>query len=194
MKRLTYTFLVFLLSLTAGANEVPMKRLDGVFVYTDVDVAHIRDVEVIPYQNSERYGELQKQGFTCEFIAGFYKCVKFIRSAQLPQDLEAKIHQTWVGKAYEFIPGAMSPKLKNDSESLLEWDVFDTVRTNSDVAYSYHYYLLDSAVHKIKINFPAGEQWFLIHGHRHISIYLKKVVRLGKNQRREFDLLLNFTR
>jgi hypothetical protein len=185
-------FCASVFSLTAFANELPLKRISGVFNYQGVEVVQIREVEVIPYANQERYRELRQLNFTCEVISNFYKCTKFIKEMDLPTHIADEINNRWMGRAFEFTVSSSAPLLINEAPALLEWDVYDSVSSDADIAPQYRYYLLNSSLHKIRVNFSAKDQWFVVHHHGHLSSLISKRVNISKTKTREYLLRLNF--
>ncbi len=193
MKKLFLT-LVVLLPLSTFANEA--MKLEGQFIYNKVEVAQVRDVELVPSMNTARYNELVKDKFQCFLRGDFFMCQKHLKGVELPWSLKKEIADAWTGRFFDFVPSALSPAMTNESESLLEWDIFDTVRFEGFHVSEYHYYLLKSEpdVHKIVMNFASGPKWMVVENESTLLMPIQKTVRANYFQSRVFELSLIFKR
>lgn len=193
MKKLFLT-LVVLLPLSTYANEA--MQLEGRYTYNKVEVAQVRDVELVPSMNTARYNELVKDKFQCFLRGDFFMCKKHLKNVELPWSLQKEIADAWMGRFFDFIPSMLSPTMTNESDSLLEWDVYDTVRFEGFSVSEYHYYLIkgDSDVHKIVMNFASGPKWMVVEDETKLAMPIQKTVRSNQFQSRVFELSLMFHR
>jgi hypothetical protein len=191
MKKLIFTCCA-IFSLSLLANE-PIK-LEGNFTYSGVELSQIRDIEIVPSSNNDRYKELVAIGFQCFLRGNFFSCQKFIKNESLPVILEKEITQTWTGINFDFISRQEFPTNTNESESLYEWDIHDTVKFNNQTVEDYHYYLLkdDQDIHKIVMKFVTGEEWLIVQSEKRVSSFLEKRIHSSKFTSRIYSVLLNF--
>jgi hypothetical protein len=75
----------------------------------------------------------------------------------------------------------------------MEWDIPDTVKTNKEEINKYHYYMLESGIHKIKLPFQSDE-WLLVQNEKKVSSHYMRTVTLDRWKMREFVILVNFTK
>lgn len=193
MKTLFLT-LVVLLPLSTFANEA--MKLDGRYTYNKVEVVQVRDVELVPSMNTARYNELVKDKFQCFLRGDFFMCQKHLKNIELPWNLNREVTDAWSGRFFEFTPSSLAPAMTNESESLLEWDIFDTVRFEGFHVSEYHYYLLkgQTDIHKIVMNFASGPEWMVVENESKLAMLIQKTVRTSNFKSRVFQLSLIFNR
>lgn len=186
--------LSIVLPLSTYANEAI--RLDGMYTYKQVEVSQVRDVELVPSLNTSRYNELVKDKYQCYLRGNFFMCQKFLKEVVLPKAIEHEIDLAWNERFFEFVASSFEPEMTNESESLLEWDVFDTVRFEGFGVSEYHYYLLkgESDVHKISLNFASGQKWFVVENESKISMPIQKTERKTPLKSRVYELNLVFNK
>lgn len=187
----TKLFALTFVSLTAFA-QTPY-RLEGTFSYENMDHVQTRDVEVVPQQKPDRLVELVKDKYTCEYLARFYRCVKISKDRAIPSDLENEIKSKYQFERFKFKTSTDDIILTNQAQAVIEWDIPDTVRTNKEEVKKYHYYLLDSGIHKIKLPFKS-EEWLLVHDENKVSSHFSKTVTIDRWRMKEFVILVNFTK
>lgn len=180
--------------LSTFANEAI--RLDGMYTYKQVEVSQVRDVELVPSLNTARYNELVKDKYQCYLRGDFFMCQKFIKGAELPQAIQSEVDRAWNERFFNFIASSFDPELTNESESLLEWDIFANVRFEGFQVSKYHYYLLkgENDVHKISLNFASGQKWFVVENESTLSMPIQKTERKSPLKSRVFELSLIFTK
>ena len=102
----------------------------------------------------------------------------------------------WEGRFFEFIASSSSPSITNESESLMEWDVFDRVSFEGFSVPEYHYYLIrnEPEIHKISIDFGSGKRWMIIQNDKSISTMVERTIRISNMKTRIFNLDVFFTR
>ena len=193
MKKLILTLFV-VLPLSTFANEAI--RLDGMYTYKQVEVSQVRDIELVPSMNTSRYNELVKNKYQCFLRGDFFKCQKFLKDMRIPVEMVSEINRAWDGRFFEFVTSSFDPAVTNESESLLEWDIFDTVRFEGFHVSEYHYYLLigESNVHKIALNFASGQKWFVVENDNKITMPIEKTERKTPLKSRVFELSLVFNK
>lgn len=191
MKKIFLT-LVVLLPLSTYANEA--MKLVGQYTYNKAEVAQVRDVELVPSMNTARYNELVKDKFQCFLRGDFFLCQKHLKNVELPWGLGKEIADAWSGRFFEFVPSALTPAITNESESLLEWDIFDTVKFEGFQVSEYHYYLLkgESDIHKIVMNFASGPKWMVVENESTLAMPIQKTMRTSQFKSRVFELSLIF--
>ncbi len=181
-------------SLTSLSHASEPYRLDGEFTYRNLELLQTRDVEVVPQQRSERVEELRQEKYTCERALTFYRCVKFIKNDQIPEQIKTSVLRRWETARVRFTRGPGNVILTNDAPSLTEWDILDKVRMGSQEVKKYHYYLLAGEIHKIKVPFATEEEWFLVHDERRIAAFALPATETGKFRFREFVILINLAK
>ncbi len=193
MKKLILA-LTFLLPFSVFSNEAI--KLEGRYTYKQVEIAQARDLELVPSLNTVRYNELVGDSYQCSLRGDFFMCQKFLKGVELPASIEKEIDRAWSGRFFDFIAGPVSPEITNESESLLEWEIFDTVKFEGFHVPEYHYYLLkgESDVHKISLDFASGEKWFVVEDETKISMPMKKTERNSPLRSRVFELSLVFNK
>ncbi len=186
--------LTIVFPLSTFANEAI--RLDGMYTYKQVEVSQVRDVELVPSLNTARYNELVKDKYQCYLRGDFFMCQKFIKGAELPQAIQSEVDRAWNERFFNFIASSFDPELTNESESLLEWDIFANVRFEGFQVSEYHYYLLkgENDVHKISLNFASGQKWFVVENESTLSMPIQKTERKSPLKSRVFELSLIFTK
>lgn len=186
-----------ILSLNTFAVE-EIIRPEGVYTFSDVKVAQVRDQEIVPQQNTKRYLELMKQKYQCSLVTKFYKCQKHIKNVELPFSIKNKLKKETKDKTFEFVLSPMSPELINQAESIEEWLVFDLVTFDGEQTSEYHYYHLKgsdgSDVHKAMIGFANNPQWPVIENSKTLYVPIQQVLNNGKFTSRIFELSLYFTK
>jgi hypothetical protein len=180
-----------LVSLSAFAQEP--YRLEGTFTYDSMELVQSRDVEVVPNQNSGRVDELRTDKYTCEYIAKFYRCVKFSSETTIPDRLVEQVKKEFQFELFRFKPSMNDMIITNDAPALTEWDIPDTVKTHKEEISQYHYYLLEGGIHKIKLPLKS-EQWLLVHNENKFSSHYMKTLQLDRWRMKEFVILVNFTK
>lgn len=183
-----------MLCLPVITHASELVRLDGVYAYSHIEIAQVREQEIVPSLNTKRFNELVADKFICKLRGDFFVCQKAVKGLALPASLETQINSAWESKSFAFNQSTLDPNLVNESETLLEWDVFDTVKAEGVQASEYHYYLIKSEndVHKIAINFPLGQRWLNISDEKKISTPVQKIERLSQFKSRIFELDLVF--
>lgn len=196
MRNLIFLILSILFFNTYAADEII--RPEGVYTFSDVKVAQVRDQEIVPLQNTKRYLELMEQKYQCTLVTKFYKCQKHIKNVELPFSIKNKLKKETEGKSFEFALSPMSPELINEAESINEWLVFDLVTFDGEQTSEYHYYLLKgsdgSEVHKAMIGFANNPQWPVIENSKTLYVPVQQVLKNGKFTSRIFELSLYFTK
>lgn len=193
MKKLLLIAMLCLPVITHASEPI---RLEGVYNYSHVEIAQVREQEIVPSLNSQRYAELVADKFICKLRGDFFVCQKIVKGVGLPASIETQLNSAWQSKSFTFNQSQLDPSLVNESESLLEWDIFDNVKSEGVEANEYHYYLIKSEndVHKISINFPSGQRWLNISDEKMISTPVQKIERLSQFTSRIFELDLTFIR
>lgn len=193
MKKLILALFV-VLPLSTFANEAI--RLDGQYTYKQVEVSQVRDIELVPSMNTSRYNELVKNKYQCFLRGDFFKCQKFLKDMRIPIEMSSEVNRAWSGRFFEFVASAFDPAVTNESEGLLEWDIFDIARFEGFQVSEYHYYLLmgENNVHKISLNFSLGQKWFVIENEDKILMSIEKTERKSPFKSRVFELSLIFTK
>ena len=193
MKKLILALSV-VLPLSIYANEAV--RLDGIYAYKQVEVAQVRDVEFVPSLNTARYNELVKDKFQCFLRGDFFMCQKHLKNVALPKAIEKEVNSAWTGRFFQFLPSVFEPAITNESDSLMEWDVFDAVRFEGYQVSEYHYYLLkgENDIHKIVMNFTSGQKWMVVENESTLAMTIQKTERLSALKSRVFELSLIFNR
>ncbi|AUN97534.1 hypothetical protein DOM21_13760 [Bacteriovorax stolpii] len=186
--------LTIVFPLLTFANEAI--RLDGMYTYKQVEVSQVRDVELVPSLNTARYNELVKDKYQCYLRGDFFMCQKFIKGAELPEGIKSEVNRAWDGRFFNFIASSFDPEMTNESDSLLEWDIFATVRFEGFQVSEYHYYLLkgENDVHKISLNFASGQKWFVVENESTLSMPIQKTERKSPLKSRVFELSLIFNK
>lgn len=187
-----------ILSLNLFASEITsgVIRPEGLFKFSEVKVAQVRDIEVVPEINTQRYDELLKLNYQCQLVANFYRCVKFIKNVELPQSILTKITNESRGKTFEFTLSPMDPTQINESENLNEWIVFDSVQFNGELISEYHYYQLKGSdgteVQKAFMCFENFPQWPVFVDSKTLFTPVHKGVTTGRFTSRVYELSLFF--
>lgn len=188
-KLITLTLSVLSLS-TFAADPI---RLNGTFTYDGLEHVQTREVEVVSDRLPARVYELITQKYTCEYLARFYRCTKFSQDRSIPAELAAELKTKYQFERFRFKVSEEDVILTNQAPSITEWDIPDTVRTNKEEVKKYHYYLLESGIHKIKIPFKDAE-WLLIENENKISSHVMKTIQIDRWKMKEFIILVNFTK
>lgn len=188
----TIAFTLLLLTFNAFAAPQSMMRPEGLFEFNSLTVSQIRDYEVVPQQNTARVQKLLADHYECRMIGVFFKCQKFIRDLDLPGTLASKIHSEWEMSKVIFKKSATDPVLVNEAEVLTEWDVFDTVVINQERAEMYRYYLLESDLHKLKIEMPSATYYPILHSEKEMSFPVEKTVSSGRFNWRTYNVEVVF--
>lgn len=175
-KIITLALIVF--SFTTFAESI--YRPLGQFEYSGLSLSFARDVEVVPQQNRERVQELLAKNYECRLITTMFKCIKFIKELDLPGALAQKINNDWINTKVQFTKGERDPELKNDSEALQEWDVYDSVSINQEKVEKYEYYILNNDLHKAKIEMPSATYYPLIQNEKLLTFPVEKTLSNGK--------------
>ena len=193
MKKLIIA-LVALLPITLMASE-PI-RLNGQYPFKEVKAAIARDTELVPSMNSKRFNELVADHYDCYLRGEFYYCQKFLHNVDMPEDLKNDMNMLWAGRFFDFKASSSAPSITNESEDLMEWDIFDDVKFESATASGYHYYLLrgEGQVHKIVINLTSGPKWLVIENKNRIFMLAQRTVEVSQLKSRIFDLEVYFNR
>lgn len=193
MKKLILLITLCLPVITLASEAI---RLNGDYLYSHVEVAQVRLQEIVPSLNTKRFNELVADKYNCVLRGDFFLCQKAVKGVSLPQTLEAEINQAWNQRFFAFIASPFDPSLTNESDYLLEWDIFDVVRFDGFQVSEYHYWLLknDHETHKIALNFSNGERWINIVDETKITTPLKKTVRVNNLKSTIFELDLAFIR
>lgn len=170
-------------------------RPDGQFHFSGVTTEQVRDIEVVPQSNIDRYYELTKKNYNCELIADFFKCVKHLKGSELPDNYKQQIINQWREKTILFTQSTNSPALLNDAESLTEWKVFDKVNFSGQQAFDYDYLQLkgENSLHKIAIRFPAEDVWAVLESKKTLYLPHSKTITTGRFNFRVYELALYFT-
>lgn len=168
-------------------------RLEGTFSFENMEHVQTRDVEVVPQAKPDRLLELVKDKYTCEYLARFYRCVKISIDRSIPAELEAEIKDKFRFERFKFKRSQDDVILTNQAPALIEWDIPDTVRTNKEEVKKYHYYLLESGIHKIKLPFKTDE-WLLVQNENKVSSHYSRTVTMDRWKMKEFVILVNFTK
>lgn len=184
------------LSNSVWAYSTPIMRPAGTYTYQGVEVLQVRENEVVPQLNMDRVYELIADQYNCYPRAQFFLCQKHVENVDLPAHLEKQVDAAWNGKQFVFNLSGLSPQQTNESESLLEWDILDSVTFGTETAPKYQYYILrgNPAVHKLSIHFPSLNQWFFVENVNLLKGHLQKVERLDNFRSRIFELHLKFSR
>ena len=193
MKKIILSLAV-LLPLSLFANE-PI-QLNGQYMFNRVETAVVRDTELVPSMNTKRYNELVANKYDCYLRGDFFYCQKFIHGEDMPVALKNEMNQLWSGRFFEFVASSNSPSVTNESEYLMEWDIYDTVRFDGFPVSEYHYYLLrrEPEIHKIVLNFGSGQKWMIIQNEKSISTPVERIVRISQFKSKIFSLDVFFTR
>lgn len=194
MKKLILSLAV-LLPLSLFASNEPI-QLDGQYKYNRVETSIVRDTELVPSLNTKRFNELVADKYSCYLRGDFFYCQKFLHGVEMPTELKKDMDMLWAGRFFAFMATMNSPSLTNESESLMEWDIFDSVRFDAFPASEYHYYLLrgDTEVHKISINFASGQKWMVIQNQNSISMPVERTIRISNLKSKIFNLEVFFTK
>lgn len=165
-------------------------------MFKEVTAAVARDTELVPSMNTKRFNELVADHYDCYLRGDFFYCQKFLHGVFMPEDLKNDMNMLWAGRFFEFIASSKAPSITNESEDLMEWDIFDYARFEGFPASEYHYYLLRGGpeVHKIVINFGSGQKWMVIENENRISMSVQRTVRSSNLKSRIFDLKVYFIR
>jgi len=192
MKKLILLSIV-LFSTSTFSQEL---RPDGRFQFTEVTTVQVRDVEIVPESNRDRYRALLEDNYQCELITEFFKCVKHLKDAELPLVLRQQIENLWLSKSIVFTLSPLSPALTNDAESLSEWKVFDKVTFSGKQVFEYDYLLLkgENSIHKIAIRFPPEDMWAILENKKTLYLPVSKIVNTGRFNSRVYELALYFNR
>jgi hypothetical protein len=169
-------------------------RLDGEFAFRGLGLAQTRDVEVVPQQEPNRVEELKRDSYTCERAMNFYRCVKFVANDEIPERVAANLLKRWKGATVRFARGPGNVILTNDAPSLTEWDIPDTVQMGSREVRKYQYFLLEGELHKIKLPFRNGDEWFLVRDDANVTAFELTATETGKFRFRELLIHVNFAK
>ncbi|MBY0414067.1 MAG: hypothetical protein K2Q18_07870 [Bdellovibrionales bacterium] len=184
------------LTFTALAQDFAPEYLrpEGIYLYTGLETIQIRDVEVVPTQNVDRYKKLLQEKYECSLRGGFHMCQKHTKLTEIPSILHENITREWQGRFFEFTQTENTPIQTNDSEGLLEWDIYDHVKFEGAHIFEYQYYLLkgDSLVHKISLNFLSGKRWLVIRDAKTLLMSQQKTIRESQFKARIYELSLVF--
>ncbi|MBC7711824.1 MAG: hypothetical protein H7177_00695 [Rhizobacter sp.] len=186
--------LTVLLPLSLYAVE-PVK-LDGQYMFKEVKTDLVRNTEIVPVANSNRFKELVADHYDCYLKKGFYNCQKFLHNVEMPEDLKNDMNMIWSGRFFDFIATSNSPSVTNESEDLMEWDIFDRIRFEGNSASSYHYYLIrgEPEVHKITINFADMPRYMVIENESRVSMAVQRTLKISNLKSQIFDLEVFFNR
>lgn len=191
MKLMKTNILILLMFFSLSALGFAPIRLEGNFTFDSISLELSKDIEVVPASNKTRVEELKNDNFSCQHVAKFYRCSKFLKETTLPEALEREIRTLWVGKKISFKPSEADAVITNDSPAILEWDIPDTVKSGKDEVRKYHYYLLQSKIHKIKVPFNPDIQWLLIQDEGKISAHYLRTVQVDRWRMKEYVILIN---
>lgn len=193
MKKLILLITVCLPIMTLASEAI---RLNGDYLYSHIEIAQVRLQELVPSLNTKRFNELVADKYNCALRGDFFLCQKVVRGVALPHLVESEITKAWINRFFAFIPSPFDPSLTNESDYLMEWDIFDAVRFDGFQVSEYHYWLLknDNEVHKIALNFSSGERWINIVNEEKITTPLKKAIRINNFKSTIFELDLVFIR
>ena len=171
-------------------------RPDGLYVFNEVKAAQIRDVEIVPRQNSQRYFELVSNKYQCQLVGNFYKCQKHLKDVSLPVELKNEIKSLWRNNKFNFVRSPLSPSLTNEAQSLMEWRIFDQVTFGQEQVSEYDYFLLlgQNEIHKIVLRFNAAPVWLVIENESKLYLSLQKRISSGQFKTRIYELSLFFLR
>ena len=110
----------------------------------------------------------------------------------MPGTLSDKISGDWSKVKVIFKKSASDPVLVNDAESLQEWDVYDSVgisfANKKERAEMYRYYLLNSDLHKLKIETESDVYYPLILNEKQLSFPLETSVSSGRFNWRTYNI------
>lgn len=193
MKKLILIITLCLPVITLASEAI---RLNGDYLYSHVEVAQVRLQEIVPSLNTTRFNELVADKYSCALRGDFFMCQKAVKNVSLPEVQKSEINQAWSHRFFAFIPSPFDPSLTNESDYLMEWDIFDVVRFDAFQVSEYHYWLLknDGETHKLSLNFANGERWINIVDETKISTPLKKIVRVDNFKSTIFELDVVFIR
>ncbi len=193
MKKIILSLAV-VLPLSLFANE-PI-QLNGQYMFNRVETAVVRDTELVPSLNTKRFNELVADKYNCYLRGDFFYCQKFIHGQDMPEALKNEMNSIWKGRFFEFIASSNSPSLTNESDYLMEWDIFDYVRFEGFPVSEYHYYLSkgEPETHKIVLNFGSGQKWMIIQNEKSISTPVEKTIRISNFKSKIYSLDVFFTK
>lgn len=193
MKKLIL-LITLVLPLSLFANEPYV--LDGQYMFSKVESMLVRDTELVPSMNTKRFNELVADKYDCYLRGDFFYCQKFLHDVKMPEVLKNDMDMLWAGRFFSFIHSGFDPSLTNESEYLMEWDIFDGVRFEGFPASEYHYYLMlgDSQTHKISIKFGSGEKWMVVYNENTISMPVERKIRISNLKEQIYNLEVFFTK
>jgi hypothetical protein len=194
MKKLILLALTFL---SFNSNALEILRPEGRYKFKSIEVAQVRDVEIVPQRNKERYLELVEQRFQCFLVGQFYKCQKHVKNVELPVNLKNKLTKDLKGKSFEFTLSTMEPAIISEADGLDEWLIFDTVQYDGEQINEYHFYHLKGlvcGVQKALITFEKSPQWPVIVDENTIYTPIQKIISTGTFTTRVFELSQYFAK
>lgn len=194
MKNLIFLSLTFL---SFNSNALEILRPEGTYKFKSIEVAQVRDVEVVPVRNNERYTQLVEQKYQCFLVGQFYKCQIHVKSIDFPESLKKKLVKEVKGKSFVFTHSPMEPAIISEADSLDEWLIFDTVSYDGEQITEYHFYHLKGlvgSVQKALITFEKSPQWPVIVDENTIFTPIQKIVTTGPFRTRIFELSQYFTK